>query len=124
MTKQEIFDKIVAHARKQKEQSLYVYGNSGLECCMYRDKQGRSCFIGALIPDSLYDPLMEHNLIYMLLNGWPELYEHIGIDVDINFLYEIQNIHDTYIPYMWEQNLCELAKKHMLSYQTPNKDSL
>lgn len=53
MIYQKIFNKVVQHLHDQKEPSI-ENGN-----CKYRGPNNLKCAIGALIPDSSYDPKME-----------------------------------------------------------------
>ncbi len=52
MTLQEIFDRAVAHIRKQRVPSV----KPGTRDCMYRDPVGNKCLIGAFVPDDAYKP--------------------------------------------------------------------
>jgi hypothetical protein len=53
MTNQELFDIVVAHARKQNKRAI------ANEVCSYRTPEGLKCFAGALIKDEFYIPEME-----------------------------------------------------------------
>lgn len=55
MNRQEIFDKVLEHLRKQGGLSLNEHG----KCC-YRGNHGNKCAIGVLIPDELYKSRMEY----------------------------------------------------------------
>lgn len=54
LTNQEIFDKALAHLRKQGTASAVEYG-----VCSYRDGRGKACAVGALIPDYAYLPVFD-----------------------------------------------------------------
>jgi hypothetical protein len=112
-TKQEIFDRVVSHLRKQGKQSKDIVGR-----CSYRNGSGLMCAAGCLIPDDVYDPDFE---------GWG-LYKHSSVVAWFddrfgpnmtNFIYELQVIHDGYGPLKWEQKFKELASVHGLEYTPP-----
>ena len=54
MTEQEIFDTVLTHLREQGEAATSAGGS-----CRYRGANGTACAVGCLIPDELYDPLIE-----------------------------------------------------------------
>jgi len=54
MTRQEAYDRMVAHMRNQKAFSIEATGT-----CVYRHPCGHKCAVGALIPDEAYDPGFE-----------------------------------------------------------------
>lgn len=57
---QEIFDKVLNRARKQKCASTEVRGTKLIHSsCMYRNQKGNACFVGALIKDIYYDSSFE-----------------------------------------------------------------
>jgi hypothetical protein len=63
LTRQQIFDKVLTHLRKQQYQSIGTFtdphGNKQ-KSCMYWDKEtGRKCAVGCLIDENLYDPRIE-----------------------------------------------------------------
>lgn len=106
MNKQEIFDKVVNHARTQNQKA--IEGGQ----CKYRTSNGLKCFIGALIPDDKYDPYLEGHISSEVLKA-------IGIDYTIDnriFLCELLIIHDQKIPDSWELEFQSFAKKHNLDY--------
>lgn len=89
---------------------------------MYKTPEGKKCAIGLHIPDDLYDPSMENQVVEKLLFNFPSLsvylsskYGEIQIS-DISFIGQVQvTIHDSrsrlYMPLL----TLEEAKK-MLSY--------
>lgn len=118
MNTQEIFDKVATHLLTQNKKSL-LHPDSKDEfssrMCAYRNPQGLKCAIGALIPDSLYDPAFEEmGSITTLPRG---LFPKIGINYVEHhfFLLELQVIHDRYPVYEWKGKLRVLAKKYELS---------
>ena len=66
--RQQHFDTVLAHLRKQGKRS--TYGNRG---CAYRGTDNTKCAIGALLPDELYDPKMENRPVDNLLVNFPEI---------------------------------------------------
>ncbi|HEX9804592.1 MAG TPA: hypothetical protein VGA67_02835 [Candidatus Dojkabacteria bacterium] len=58
MTNKEIIKKIREHLVIQPYRCTNSTWNSG-SSCMYRNRNGDRCFIGALIPDDKYDPQIE-----------------------------------------------------------------
>ena len=52
-TNQSVYDKVCAHLAAQKTRSMNANG------CAYRGALGRSCAVGCLIPDEIYDPDMD-----------------------------------------------------------------
>lgn len=89
-SKQDAFNKVVAHVRSMKSQAINA-GSNLLEVCMYRTEDGKRCAIGALISDDDYHPSIEGNNVRTLIAqdkieqpSWCEL----------NFLTSLQSIHD------------------------------
>lgn len=120
MTPQQIFDAVVAHARQQPERALNEFGH-----CRYRDHYGRKCFVGALIPDELYQPRMENQSVEAVFEFFPEVEAHIIQDdqehkSSIKFLLiKLQDIHDYYTPEVWEDKFRDLAQQSNLTYTPP-----
>jgi len=101
MTKQEAFDKVLTHLRKQGKQAKDDKGD-----CMYRAPDGSMCAAGCLIPDDVYKADMEGELVDALGLFEPELE---GLVADM------QEIHDDYWD-EFEYEMCALAKDHGLEY--------
>ena len=90
MTRQEIFDKVVAHFAVQREAAA-EYGT-----CMYRTPDGRKCAIGALIPDEVYSQRLEDKSVGTLLLEFPDIMMASGLsDGDSWFLCDLQAVHDS-----------------------------
>ena len=90
MTRQEIFDKVVAHFAVQREAAA-EYG-----VCMYRTPDGRKCAIGALIPDEVYSRSLENKFVRTLLLEFPDIMRASGLsDGDVCFLFALQDVHDS-----------------------------
>lgn len=114
MNKQDAFNKVWDWAVVKKNPK------AGSEIsCYYRGPNSTKCFVGVLIPDSLYSPDMENNSASDMIKEYPELLEYLSINVDkdpdeLSFLDELQNVHDSYPPNRWEEKLSLLAKVHGL----------
>lgn len=107
MTQQETFNLVVAHLRKQGTRAMHD------DNCAYRDDSGRKCAIGCLIPDDDYDDDLE---------GWnaddrpvASILRRLGHDVIL--CAELQRIHDSYQPRVWESEFEELASARGLIYR-------
>lgn len=63
--------------------------------CYYRHPNGRDrCAVGCILPDNLYDPLMEDVPFPRLLRVSPEICQLLGDDGTEDFLRNAQNLHD------------------------------
>ena len=87
MTRQEIFDKAVAVVAERGFTTAMDNGN-----CRYRSDIG-PCLVGALIPDDLYNPIIEgrpvlDDMVFSLIPGIPDT------DDMRTFLKELQYCHD------------------------------
>jgi len=115
ITKQETFNTVVAHARKQGTRATKdIKGAFG--GCQYRMSDGRRCFAGVLIPDELYRANFEG---WSLRSGVSNEPSHVGkvladLGYDIDFVNELQKIHDMTSVDMWEEQFQDLAEKHGL----------
>jgi hypothetical protein len=91
MTRQEIFDKVVAHFAVQREAAV----EDGVR--MYRTPDGRKCAIGALIPDEMYSPCFEDKPVRALLREFPEIMMASGLsECSAGFLFALQDAHDSW----------------------------
>jgi hypothetical protein len=114
MTPQQIFDTVVNHLRQQKCQSLSSTGH-----CAYRGKNGTKCAAGCIIADEEYVSAMENIAIFALLGGSYDfvpqsLIERMGDNK--NLLWDLQSIHDNFIPEFWEDQFSRIALHHKLIY--------
>jgi hypothetical protein len=91
MTKQEIFNRVWAHAQTMTERAV-VKGKIGGESCRYRSPTG-PCLIGALIPDELYNPEFEGLPASQLLDDGLLDYEPFK-NIPGRFLDSLQACHD------------------------------
>lgn len=107
LSNQEVFN-VVWERAKDKRQAKK---EEGWPVCWYRmgeDPNGLACFAGALIPNEEYSPQFELNgAVYA--NPW--FSDHVE---DIEFLGELQTIHDGYIPEEWEGLLRDKARQYGL----------
>ena len=104
-TKLEVFEEVKAHLLSQNAPSTNGKVKDEF-MCMYYNKDGFKCAVGCLIPDYLYDPILEGKLVghdsvksvlktagYEITNSYIELYE------------KLQDIHDNYDPEEWKEEL-------------------
>lgn len=118
MTRQQIFDTVVAHLRQQGRRSE----RNG--ACAYRGEDGAMCAVGCLIPDKLYDPAMEGAEIYFSPKSHivDQVLMSAGLYRFKPFLAALQRVHDNFGPNLWESELEALAKQYDLIY-TPREQS-
>jgi hypothetical protein len=96
---QEIYNQVSAHLLRQKTPAS-VRG-----VCVYKADDGTKCAIGCLISDSEYSKNVEHKNIAALV-----YYFELYIDYKrLNFLKELQLVHDVIHPVLWEESLRKLA---------------
>lgn len=93
MNKQEILDAVVAFMRKQRKPSGGRTAGGGSYYCRYRGPDGTKCAIGALIPDSIYDEVIEGKPIDDVLHGSSAIRE-LFVGVDPAYLMSLQGCHD------------------------------
>jgi hypothetical protein len=102
--KQDLFDRIVTHCFNQGFQSVDDTGS-----CMYRGEEGRSCAVGCLIPDEMYDPSIERKIYDMFNvsdNSYREaIYEYLGGEEHVKFLRLMQLAHDNTENWATEETL-------------------
>lgn len=113
MTKQEIFDKVVAHLRAQGGKAL-----NENQMCQYRARDGAKCAIGCLILDEHYSKSLEGEnvdqvLVYDALraSGMPSK--------AIDLVRELQKVHDCVRTNQWEVEFVIVAGLHGLAYAAP-----
>jgi len=124
MDRQAVYYKAGLHLLKQGRKSE-IDGN-----CRYRDDDGLSCAVGALIPAEMYDARMENiSVVYVGPRVAEFKKKEVGVaclsraleselgeltDADVDFLYALQVIHDRYQPHEWKDELIKFADKHNL----------
>jgi hypothetical protein len=118
MKRQEILDKVVSHARRQK---IRAVSEENINYCRYRMDDGRKCFIGCLIPDNLYTEAFEEYTIFD--HKLEPIQKFLGADSleDVLFLQELQSIHDDVKgnPAKWEAAFKMIAEENNLIYSEP-----
>lgn len=120
-TKQELFDIIVAHLRKQGRKSIANNAKTIETTCLYRGPDGTKCAIGCLIPDELYKPIMETKsmayIVCYIENA--ELANELATHQCI--LSPLQKIHDNQQVSDWESSWMNLAARYGLKYTPPSE---
>lgn len=110
LTKQQTFNKVATHLLTQNSKALNNYGG-----CNYKNDIGLKCAAGCLIPDDIYNKDVEGGQVDCMENfDRPELFK--SLVTSLNFLKELQNLHDHQLVMDWKQKLRNLAIKHKLSY--------
>lgn len=123
ISKQETFNTVVAHLRRQGCRALSPVG-----ACQYRTRDGKKCAVGCLIPDDIYIPEMEGKPLYLSYiepnhaDNRPtvvcEIVRNLGHDVDL--ARDLQYVHDFVAEsWQWEQKFKEIAQHHGLEYTEP-----
>lgn len=130
--KQAIFDKVARHLLTQREKAQEYSVISG-SSCRYRTEDGQKCAIGCLIPDELYDSVMEgvaaDNVEFVLKplmeagviskEDFAEA-EHKAAYGRVSplrfFLSRLQGIHDDLSVPEWPDGLYKFAKEWDLDY--------
>ena len=117
MTKQEIFDTVVTHLRKQAVRSM-----RGPDC-VYRSPDGLKCAVGCLIPDSEYKSNWEGYTVLSISEA-PEnkdfqsyLKSKVGLD-NMKLLQALQRAHDneSFAPgHTWEDRFERIAEDFELT---------
>lgn len=136
MNNQEIFDRVARHLLTQNAKAIAPDG-----ACSYRAPGGLMCAVGCLIPDSYYDPKLEHNSIGSLESSlasfkkdskyatsgqkrigelWDNIRTSLGLDEEgVKLLSSLQAIHDNggmgYEVSSWPARLRVCAKDYKLS---------
>jgi hypothetical protein len=109
MTAQEIYDKVKAHLLKHKKRSTLT----GDFTCAYRSSdQERSCAIGCLIPDYKYSRRFEYNDVRTLVGKFKLTFllpEDMKRTDGVQFLGNLQTVHDAYSPSSWDYHLADVA---------------
>ena len=130
LTPRQVFDKVKAHLLKQNEKA--TSSREDYAGCAYRSADGLSCAVGCLIPDSLYDPVIEgqsvesaseaadtvneEGLAFAQIDGSAVLWmilQELGITSagHIKLLDALQDLHDSYLPQQWPEKFDEVERK-------------
>lgn len=89
MKEQTAFNKVWKHWVVDKQPRSQIE----YERCAYRGKDGGKCAIGILIPDKLYDSVLEGRGVGYLLTHFPAIRKHLN-GCTLKFLLDLQNLHD------------------------------
>ena len=115
MRRQEFFNGVVKHLRKQKKPAQKPNGY-----CFYRVPHTKlKCAIGAMIPDDKYDEGMEGLGVTSLMDDYPSTVPIRNTEDNRQFCLELQEIHDFTSALKWEERFQEFAKKWNLRYTAP-----
>lgn len=120
LDRQETFDRVLDHLRKQGEPAV---NNMGF--CRYRTEDGRKCAIGALIPDELYQAGIENHTAEapIVIDKIPGA----AVWEDGAYLKALQKIHDEaerdggseeFLSFV-EEYARRFADEHELEYDAP-----
>lgn len=103
-----ILDTMIEHLVTQGRPAMTDNG-----ACHYRQYDGAMCAVGALIPDSLYDPHMENNGIGFVMDDFPELTAYLqSLAPSIypgslaRFLQQVQMYHDGWSQFGRDAECC------------------
>lgn len=114
-TLQETFDLVAPALLKQGKKSYTLrwcpFVESYVYSCSYRGDYGLKCAVGHAIPDEDYKPEFEGKPVDIE----PVLSYFLGRGFNVQFLNNLQEIHDVRQPADWRQCLEELAQRHGLS---------
>ena len=119
MNKQQIFDKVLNHLRKQGVAAV----DTETGACLYRTKENYKCAIGCLIPDELYKTEMEQKSCRKIIHRSIALQKYLDINEknqDIDFLEAMQNAHDTELVISFEafnSAMEHIAERFDLTYR-------
>lgn len=115
LTPQQVFDRVVAHLRKQGQRSVISTGAGLPTKCVYRGAGGRKCAAGCLIADDEYKPDMEGRL-------WGELISVYSVtSAHVELIEALQTVHDGVAPKGWEFALRRVANEFALDYTAPGE---
>ena len=111
----EVFNKVEAHLLAQGEKSMSYTGLS--DVCSYRGEGGVQCAVGCLIKDEFYHKDLEGLSISPVKRGGSvdKALLDSGIDLSpemAHMLNDLQYLHDTNDPEIWEQRLQKLRIKY------------
>ena len=114
-TKQETFDEVVAHLRRQ---GCKAENDDG---CAYRGDGGTKCAAGCLIPDEEYRPDLEGCSVLdpSMSKASPpgEIVDRLGHDLVL--VCDLQRAHDSLSVGSWEWRFQKIAEIHGLEYHPP-----
>ncbi len=106
-TMQEAFDKAATHLLTQRVVSRN-YIDDGFFCC-YRGPGGLKCAIGVLLEDSEVPTEVGTSPSVSSLKSTGRLPASLT-DLPVDFLQDLQGVHDSYDPSRWHDRLCGVAR--------------
>lgn len=120
--KQETFDTVVAHLRKQKRQAK---NSEAGQMCQYLAANGDKCAVGCLIPEDRYSEDLEGEVVHGGLSDDPNRNTRITILMhklghDLGLCKDLQAAHDHLSPEGWESEFESIASWHGLAYSLPS----
>lgn len=112
LTLQTIYNDVCEHLMTQKAKST-----DGKNSCLYRSGNLR-CAAGILIPDDLYDPIIEGTMFGTGSSPcWDKILNHLGLSPKSLLLIkirELQNIHDELPINYWPNALIDFGERYDL----------
>jgi hypothetical protein len=115
LTRQEVFDKVVTHLRKQgRKAELDLSYEDGAMSCAYRGEEGTMCAAGCLIDDERYDRDLEGSDVTSAKVTGALLSSGLSPH-DITFVRELQKVHDGLSTEAWERSWAALAADNNLT---------
>jgi hypothetical protein len=116
LTKKEVYDLVVEHLLTQKERCVSDYDESE---CLYRNESGLKCAVGALIPDNIYRPIIEHGDLRSSNDGPDENDAALQMTLicqgvtekHFPMLNALQDLHDKHMPEDWIEELKPIRKR-------------
>lgn len=117
---QDIFNQVAIHLLTQNKKSqvtmLYKPTNKPEAYCVYRGPDNMCCAFGCLIADNEYIPEFEHKGVKTLYVNNPQLPQLSTRQLD--FVAQLQNIHDHEDVSEWLSALKNLASEYNLTTKT------
>jgi hypothetical protein len=135
LTKQDVINKICNHLMAQQAKSMNAKGPG----CAYRGAGNTTCAIGCLIPVDLYNEAIEGTSVYgtdvveiieqlVEMPTRQESYNSIELQEKraavLDFLSQLQRVHDTQPITAWASELYDIANEHHLLVPTSLKANL
>lgn len=114
MNRQDVFDTVAEHLIQQGKAAVSNNNPDGFEYCKYRTADGCKCAVGALIPDSAYNPDIEDLIVAdaKVQELLPFLLDDI---VDETILSRLQLAHDRKLNHGglldWYEEMLQVAAK-------------
>ena len=113
---QEVFDYVINHLVTQGARSTL---QDAIIDCAYHGEGGTKCAVGILIPDDMYNDLMEGCDVLDLVRKFPQACSVGGIDQHVDLLLDLQKLHDAAPVWSWEgvfqDYVSGVARRHNLN---------